>query len=150
MLCSTDRVDICWSARQFQVRLEETHFGLGLLLVYIPIQQSYFLQLSVAVVDVGVPLLICLHFLPQFGMVIYTSRNELMSVHEQQTLPLVNKYGQLYIEWSECEMMYTEPEPRNVHKNLFHQESGRLYAVLRSADPSNTDSSTLQDLETVS
>lgn len=99
---------------------------------------------------VCVPLLIGLDVLEAFGMNIDTSNNTLESKQDQWKIPLVKKRGQLYLKWSSSIMLFTESERKNVHLHFFHPESGRLYSLMRRADPQQTTSYVLQDLEALS
>ena len=124
------------------------HTGLGELEVRMPVDNTYFLSISIQVVDVNVPLLLGLDFLDAFGMNVDASRDILRSEERGWSFDLVRKFGHLYVEW-DAGNYYTAKELKKIHRHFFHPDTGRLYAMLKRADAEETTPDVMGNLETI-
>lgn len=82
-------------------------------------------------------------------MTIDTTTCQLKSKSGQWTLPLVKKKEHLYVDMDFFSIQYTAGELKKVHRHFFHPESGRLYPMMRRADPGKTDAATLKQLQDI-
>lgn len=125
------------------------HASIGTLTIRIPLADDYFLELTVDVVDVNVPLLFGLDTLDKFHMYANTVLNRLVCEAYSVTMPLVRKLGHVYYVW-EHNVLYTMPELRKMHRHFFHPQPDRLYAVINKAGGEHAKPSTLKQLQEVS
>ncbi|GAB0498186.1 hypothetical protein MMPV_009527 [Pyropia vietnamensis] len=93
----------------------------------IPLTEDFFIELSVDVVNVNVPLLFGMDTLDKFRMYANTVLNRLVCEVYSVTVPLVRKLGHVYYVW-ERNVLYTLPELRKLHRHFFHPQPDRLYA----------------------
>lgn len=125
------------------------HASIGTLTMRIPLADDFFMELSVDVVDVNVPLLFGLDTLDKFHMYANTVLNRLVCEAYSVSVPLVRKLGHVYFVW-ERNVLYTMPELRKLHRHFFHPQPDRLYAVINKAGGEHAKPSTLRQLQDVS
>ncbi len=65
-------------------------------------------------------------------------------------MPIVRKYGQLYLKWSSKHISYTRPELLKLHRHCRHPSTDRIYALIKRAMPKQAGSTTRRILEDIS
>eukprot|EP00170_Pyropia_yezoensis_P002751 contig_11549_g2756 len=125
------------------------HASVGRLTMRVPLAVDFFMELSMDVVDVNVPLLLGLDTLDKFHMYANTVLNRLVCEAYSVSVPLVRKLGHVYFVW-ERNVLCTMPELRKLHRDFFHPQPSRLYAVINKAGGDHAKPSTLKQLQQVS
>ena len=125
------------------------HFGLGLLIMQIPITSSHFLPITVDVCDADVPFLLGLDNMELYKMVLDTDKCVLSSRLQGWNVPFEKKLGHLYYEWGP-QILFTETELMKMHRHFHHPDSERLYSFMKSSDPGKTSPQVLTDLKRIS
>lgn len=122
--------------------------GLGDIVIRLPVSNDHFAEVKAEVVDVDVPFLLGLDALTQFEVILNFGENTVVSKCDGWSLPLKRKLGHVYIEWVPS-ILYTERELRRVHRNFYHPQPDKLYALLKRAHPDTTNPGTLAELEKI-
>jgi len=106
--------------------------------MHVPLSQAYYLPLSIGVIPLNVPLLIGLYVLDRYGLYVNNVEDRLRSDGRDVDVPLVRKYGHIYLAWGAADHG-TTTELARVHRHCAHPHPDRLFAVLRQAkDPHAT------------
>lgn len=110
--------------RKYRFR-DEKCSGLGVLKICLLVSDSSFAEIPAKVVNVDVPFLHGLDALTQFKALLDFGQDTVTSNCDGWTLPLVQKLGHVYIDWTPT-MLYIEPELRWFHRNLYHPQHEKL------------------------
>jgi len=74
--------------------------------------------------------------------------NHLVCVKEGVAVPLVRKFGHIYLDWG-LEVLYTFPELQRIQKHFYHAKPERLYSLMRRAKDKQATPETLRQMEGV-
>ena len=121
---------------------------IGAVSIRLPVANDYFLPLIVNVIVLNVPFLLGLDTLDLHRMYVNNVTNRLVCVDEGVAVPLVRKFGHIYLDWG-AEILYTFPELQRIHKHFYHAKPERLYALMRRAKDQQATPETLRQLEDV-
>ena len=124
--------------------------SLGSMPIRIPTGNGGFLPLNVEVVDIDVPLLIGLDFLKKEKLYPDTVDNKLVCKESAWHVPLTQKFGHLYYDWSATPILYTRSELIRLHKHFFHPSSAKLFELIKRSSPAEADAETRKVLHEIS
>lgn len=72
----------------------------------------------------------------------------LTSKLDDLSVPMVEKQGHVYVEWT-IDVLFTTPELRRVHRHFIHPEPHRLYAMMKRGAPEKLRPEYLTALEEI-
>lgn len=121
---------------------------MGSIQVRIPINGEYFVVILARIVDVDLPLLLGLDVLSRLKAVLDFGKYTMTSTAGNCTIPLTKRMGHAYIDW-QSSILYTEPELRKMHRHFFHPSTDKLYAIIKRAEPTTTNTGMYDILEKV-
>ncbi len=102
------------------------------------------------IAEADVPMLLELESMDRERLVSNIVLNELQAPYHGWSLPIVRKYGHLYLEWSSKHILYTRPELLKLQRHCRHPSKDRIYALIKRAMPKQADSTTRRILEGIS
>jgi len=141
------RLDKAKDPRRFRLRGSD-YDTIGAVSIRLPVANDYFLLLVVNVIALNVPFLLGLYTLDLHRMYVNNVTNRLVCVSEGVAVPLVRKFGHIYLDWG-SEILYTFPELQRIHKHFYHAKPERLYSLMRRAKDKQATPETLRQLEDV-
>ena len=103
---------------------------LGAVSIRLPIAEDYFLPLFVKVIALNVPFLLGLDIMDRYRMYVNNVTNHLVCVNEGVAVPVVRKYGHIYLDWG-SDILYTFSELQRIHKHFYHARPCQARASLR-------------------
>ena len=122
----------------------------GALEIRLTIPHGGYLPIIADVVDADIPLLLGLDLLRQERLLLNYITNELESWSYGWWLPLVNKFGHVFVEWRKpSRVLYTKAELQRLHLRFFHPSVGKLYNLLKRARPKDTNNNVYKILEDI-
>lgn len=125
--------------------------SLGSINIRVPVLESMLISIQVDVVPSNVPFLIGLDILDRYQMIVDNVHNVLRCYSIECEIPLVRKFGHIYLEWpKQNDVFYTQEELRKLHRNFSHPSADKLYSLLKMARPWETDEGTRRILEEIS
>jgi len=74
--------------------------------------------------------------------------NHLMCVDKGVAVPLVRKFGHIYLDWG-SKILYTFPDLQRIQEHFNHAKPERLYALMRRAKDHQETPETIRQLEDV-
>ena len=83
--------------------------SLGALPIRIPTPECSFIEQKIDVVKADIPLLLGLDFLDSSGLIVDNVNNQLENKIFGYKMPIVRKFGHLYLEWNILELCLLEP-----------------------------------------
>jgi hypothetical protein len=127
--------------------------SLGTTQIHLPIPgHSTTLSFTVDVVNSDIPLLVGLDVMAENEIIPNPVRRSIDHSNSDPgkswSIPVDMSDGHMYVKFDPA-TYFTEDELRRVHRHFRHPSPGKLYAILKRADPS-TDSKTMQILEDIS
>lgn len=123
--------------------------GMGRIKICIPISDFCFLAFYVDVVEVHVPLLLCMDLMKENRLIMDISDHQVNLKTDGCSLPLAEKNVHAYFQWA-SKVIYTTTELRKIHPHLYQTHPGKLFAVMKRTDPDSVSPSVMEDLETIS
>lgn len=63
-------------------------------------------------------------------------------------LPVVRRNGHVYIEWA-VNIYFKESKIRKNHRHFYHPQPGKLYSIMRKANPERKTPELMNDLERI-
>lgn len=123
--------------------------SLGKLIVRIPIPNGSYIQINVDVVAAPIPLLLGLDVMDREGVIANNVRNQLQNPGQEWYLPIIRKYGHMYITWDKNEVLFTRPELIKLHRHFKHPDSQKLWNLIQRAKPDQVDTGTRNLLEEI-
>ena len=121
---------------------------LGAVSIRLPIAEDYFVPLFVNVIAWNVPFLLGLDIMDRYRMYVNKVTNHLVCVNEGVAVPVVRKYGRIYLDRG-SDVLYTLSELQRIHKHFYHAKPVRLYALMRRYKVKEATPGTLRQLEKV-
>jgi hypothetical protein len=105
-------------------------------------------DMSLDIVDLDIPVLLGLDTLDSMKAYLNTVQNEL--VGPDWTLPLLRKAGHVYLPVPALQYHFSRSELLQLHRAFYHPSATKLYQLIRKAKPHETDTETLELLESIS
>lgn len=111
----------------------------------------YVIILCADVVNANIPFLIRLDFLDKYGFFVKNTKNLLCSEKLDIQIPLTRKRGHIYLPWK-CEeiILFIKSELIKMHRCFSHSSSDKLYNLLKTARPWETNLSVDDMLNAIS
>ena len=103
-------------------------------------------------VPIDVPFLIGLDFLHEFGLCIYLEDSCLTSKKQNWKIPINYQDGHAHIQHAQIPFVccYTEQELLKLHQTFMHPLAGKLYNLLKKAQPEKANPNVKKLLESIS
>jgi hypothetical protein len=89
--------------------------SLGCIPVRIPTPDGNHIKMDMDVVQANVPMLIGLEVLDRECLVADNVENKLRSTKHGWSLSITRKYGHLYIEWTQSDILYSKGDIQKLH-----------------------------------
>lgn len=128
---------------------DQNYSSCGILTLHVPTPAGPKRVLA-HVVEADIPLLLGLDVLDEYGWNILTVENEVVSVPESWTMPIVRKSGHMFLEWNQYfTQNFSKAQLHHLHLHFMHPSSTKMYNLLRRADPVGTSGETKRILEDI-
>jgi len=98
---------------------------LGAFSIRVPKAEDFFLPLFVSVIAFNVPFLLGLGIMDRYRMYVNSVTNHLICVNEDVSVPVVRKYGHIYLDWG-SDILFTFSELQRIHEQFYHAKPERL------------------------
>jgi len=92
---------------------------IGAVSIRLPDADDYFLPLIVNVMALNVPFLLGLDTFDLHRMYVNNVTNRLMCVDKGVAVPLVRKFGHIYLDWG-SKILYTFPDLQRIQEHFNH------------------------------
>ena len=123
--------------------------SLGAIPIRIPTPNGSFIEHRFDVVKADVPLLLGLDLLDSSGLIVNNVNNCLENKILGYSMPIVRKFGHLYLEWPVSEILFTKAELTKLHRQFKHPSTEKLLNLLKRSKVSNVDAHTRKMLEEI-
>ena len=123
--------------------------SLGAIPIRIPTPNGSFIEHRFDVVDADIPLLFGLDLLDSAGLIVDNVNNCLENKILGYTMPIVRKFGHLYLEWPASNILFTRSELTKLHRQFKHPSTDKLINLLKRSKVSGVDANTKKMLEEI-
>ena len=101
--------------------------SLGRMELRLPTPNGGYIPIHTDVVDSDIPLLLGLEFLRQELLLLNYLTNELESYAFNWTMPLIDKFGHIFVEWRKTSNnLYTKAELQRLHLHFYHNSCSTI------------------------
>ena len=118
--------------------------------IRIPTPQGSFIEHKFDVVDADIPMLLGLDLLDSAGMYADSVDNQMVNKVLGYSMPIVRKFGHMYLEWPASTIMFTRAELQKLHRHFKHPSVDKLFNLLKRSKISDVDQETRRMLEDIS
>jgi hypothetical protein len=101
--------------------------SLGCIPARIPTPNGNYIKMDMDVVQADVPMIIGLEVLDRECLVADNVENKLLSTKHGWSLPITRKYGHLYLEWTQCNILYSKGDIQKLHLQFYHPSADKLF-----------------------
>ena len=125
--------------------------SIGSISIRLPFLKDRFVPIDVDVVREKVPFLLGLDLLDKLQLYLDTTRNVLISSPGNITVPIVRKFGHVYLEWKrEDIVLFSRSELLKLHRGFRHPTVTKLLNLIRKARPHEATEATTRILKEIS
>lgn len=118
---------------------EQVAKSIGKIQIKFRIDQHNHLDLMIDVVHVDIPLIIGLDILRSRKLLVNYVHNTLIYCNEKVNRPITFKYGHVFVEWDQSEILFTSEELTRFHLHFMHPFTSRLLQLIPRSDPTKAN-----------
>lgn len=121
----------------------------GTIRLRIPTPNESYVHLDADVIRFDIPFLLGLDIMDREGLLPNNVLNRLQTYHGNWYIPIVRKFGHLYICWNNATTLFTRNELLKLHRHFQHPLIGKLFALIKRARPEQSNESTRKMLDEI-
>ena len=114
----------------------------GKIKVRIPTPDGSFIEIDIDVVEADVPMLLGIDVMDRERIVANNVTNYAVQEDGRWKMPLIRKFGHMYLVWKPNEILFTRPELVKLHRHFRHPTEGKLWELIKRARPHQADEKT--------
>ena len=123
--------------------------SLGALPIRIPTPNGSFIEHRFDVVEADIPMLFGLDLLDSALLYANNVDNLLVNERLNYSIPVVRKFGHMYIEWDSAAVLFTRSELKKIHRQFKHPSTDKLMNLLKRSKLKDVDRNTRKMLEEI-
>lgn len=105
------------------------------------------IPIIVHVVKSYIPLLVVIEILHEYKLTLDFGQRSISDYKGKWELPMVRKFGHIFMEWKKRRICYTAAELTRLHLHFFHPTADRLFSVVKKLRPEKSGAGFLRTIK---